>query len=161
MMQPQGFRSSQSSLAVDTKAAVNSPTFPTTGTLAVIERNKNDMKTRKELKEEYKQMKFKMGVFQIKNNINGKIFIGSSLDLKAIWYAQKLQLDMGMHQNSELQKDWKEFGSENFSYEILDEINQTEDKPIDYKKEIKTLEDMIIDDLQPFEKNGYNKKPKK
>lgn len=106
-------------------------------------------------------MKFKMGVFQIKNNINGKIFIGSSLDLKAIWYAQKLQLDMGMHQNSELQKDWKEFGSENFSYEILDEINQTEDKPIDYKKEIKTLEDMIIDDLQPFEENGYNKKSKK
>ena len=119
------------------------------------------MKTRKDLKEEYKQMKFKMGVFQIKNNINGKIFIGSSLDLKAIWYAQKLQLDMGMHQNSELQKDWKEFGSENFSYEILDEINQTEDKPIDYKKEIKTLEDMIIDDLQPFEENGYNKKSKK
>ena len=119
------------------------------------------MKTRKELKEEYKQMKFKMGVFQIKNNINGKIFIGSSLDLKAIWYAQKLQLDMGMHQNSELQKDWKEFGSENFSYEILDEINQTEDKPIDYKKEIKTLEDMIIDDLQPFEESGYNKKSKK
>ncbi|MDD4489658.1 MAG: GIY-YIG nuclease family protein [Paludibacter sp.] len=119
------------------------------------------MKTRKELKEEYKQMKFKMGVFQIKNNINGKIFIGSSLDLKAIWFAQKLQLDMGMHQNSELQKDWNEFGSENFSYEILDEIKKSEDKPIDYKKEIKTLEDMIINDLQPFEEKGYNKKPKK
>jgi group I intron endonuclease len=119
------------------------------------------MKTRKELKEEYKQIKFKMGVFQIKNNINGKIFIGSSLDLKAIWYAQKLQLDIGMHQNNELQKDWKEFGSENFSYEILDEINQTEDKPIDYKKEIRTLEDMIIENLQPFEKNGYNIIPKK
>lgn len=119
------------------------------------------MKTRKELKEEYKQMKIQMGVFQIKNNINGKIFIGSSLNLKAIWYSQKLQLDMGMHQNSELQKDWLEFGSENFSYEILDEINQIEDKPIDYKKEIKTLEDMIIDDLQPFEEKGYNKKTKK
>ena len=33
MMQQQGFRSPQSSLTVDTKAAVNSPTFPTTGTL--------------------------------------------------------------------------------------------------------------------------------
>lgn len=119
------------------------------------------MKTRKELKEEYKKVKFKMGVFQIKNNINSKIFIGSSLDLKAIWYAQKLQLDMGIHHNSELQKDWKIFGSENFSYEIIDEINQTEDKPVDYNKEIKTLEEMIIDDLQPFEKNGYNKNPKK
>jgi len=36
MMQQQGFRSPQSSLTVDTKAVVNSPTFPTTGTLAVI-----------------------------------------------------------------------------------------------------------------------------
>jgi len=56
-------------------------------------------------------MKFKMGVFQIKNNCNGKIFIGSSLDLTAIWHAQKLQLEMGMHQNSDLQKDWKKYGS--------------------------------------------------
>lgn len=73
------------------------------------------MKTQKELKAEYKQMKFKIGVFRIRNNRNGKIHIGSSLDLKAIWYAQKLQLDMGIHQNGELQKDWKEFGAENFS----------------------------------------------
>ena len=75
------------------------------------------MKTRRELKEEYKAMKFAMGVFQIRNKMNGKIFIGSSLDLKAIWYAQKLQLDMGIHPNSGLQDDWKVFGPENFSYE--------------------------------------------
>ncbi|MDP3559496.1 MAG: TlpA disulfide reductase family protein, partial [Legionellaceae bacterium] len=36
MMQQQGFRSPQSSLTVDTKAAVNSPTFLTTGPLAAI-----------------------------------------------------------------------------------------------------------------------------
>ena len=34
MMQQQCFLSPQSSLTVDTKAAVNTPTFPTTGTLA-------------------------------------------------------------------------------------------------------------------------------
>ena len=33
MMQQQGFCSLQSLLTVDTKAADNSPTFPTTGTL--------------------------------------------------------------------------------------------------------------------------------
>jgi len=33
MMQQQGFLSLQSSLTVDTKAAINSTTFPTTGTL--------------------------------------------------------------------------------------------------------------------------------
>lgn len=118
------------------------------------------MKTRKELKEEYKQIKYKMGVFQIRNVVSGKIFIGSSLDLAAIWHAQKLQLNMGMHQNADLQKDWKEFGPENFSYEILEEIQETDDKPLDYKKEIKVLENMIIEDLQSFENKGYNQKSK-
>jgi len=116
------------------------------------------MKTRKELREEYKQKKYKIGVFQIKNTINNKIFVGSSQDLEAIWHAQKLQLDFGIHSNSELQKDWKEFGPENFKYEIIEEIKQTDDKPHDYTKEIKVLEEMMVDELQPFESKGYNKK---
>jgi hypothetical protein len=120
----------------------------------------NIMKTRKELKEEFKQIKYKMGVFQIRNTVNGKIFLGSSLDLKAIWFAQKLQLETGTHQNRDLQKDWEEYGPENFSYEIIEEIHETEGKPLDYRKEIKALEQMIIEDLQPFENKGYNRKPK-
>ena len=120
----------------------------------------SNMKTRKELKEEYKQIKYKMGVFQIRNTVNGKIFIGSSLDLKAIWFAQKLQLETGTHQNSDLQKDWKEYGLENFSFEILEEIIGNDDKPLDYKKEIKALEQLILEDLQPFGSKGYNREPK-
>lgn len=49
-------------------------------------------------------MKFRMDVSQIKNNINNKVFIGNSSNLKAIWFPRKLQFDKGMHQNSELQK---------------------------------------------------------
>jgi group I intron endonuclease len=115
------------------------------------------MKTHKELKEEYKQKKPKMGVFQIKNIVNGKVFIGSSTDLQAIWHRQNLQLNIGMHPNSNLQKDWKEHGAENFIYEIIEEIKQSEDKPVDYNKEIKTLEEMYIEELQPFNDKGYNR----
>jgi hypothetical protein len=118
------------------------------------------MKTRKELKEEYKNMKFCMGVFQIKNNKNGKIFIGSSLDLKAIWHAQKFQLDIGMHRNADLQKDWKEFGAEQFSYEILEELPGSDNETINYAKEVKVLEVMVIENLQPYNDKGYNQKPR-
>jgi hypothetical protein len=114
------------------------------------------MKTRKEMKEEYKNMTFSMGVFQIKNNSNGKIFIGSSLDLKAIWHAQKFQLDIGMHRNAALQKDWKEYGSENFSYSIIETLTPVENGNVDYKKEVKVLEAMVIENLQPFDEKGYN-----
>ncbi len=118
------------------------------------------MKTRKELKEEYKQLKFQMGVFAIRNLTNGKVFIGSSLDLKAIWHAQKLQLDMGIHPNGALQADWNALGADNFSYGILDELKETEGREVDYKKEIKALEEMHIDALQPFGEKGYNTMPR-
>lgn len=118
------------------------------------------MKTRKELKEEYKQLKFRMGVFKIVNNTNGKIFIGSSPDLVAAWNSQRFQLNAGLHESEELQKDWKNFGPENFSYEIIEEIKQNDDAETDYRKEIKALEELLIEELQPNGERGYNR-PKK
>ena len=41
-----------------------------------------DKKSRKELLEQYKQIKTFMGVYQIKNNVNGKIYIESFLNFK-------------------------------------------------------------------------------
>ena len=103
-------------------------------------------------------MKFRMGVYGIKNLVNGKIFIGSSPDLVANWHSERLQLNMGIHFNDALQSDWKQFGSENFRYEILEEIEQSNDLQIDWKKELKALEEMILEELQPFEDKGYNRK---
>ena len=100
-----------------------------------------------------------MGVFQIKNSVNNKIYVRSSQDLEAIWHAQRLQLNVGIHSNSDLQKDWKEFGSGNFIFEIVEMIKQNEDKPQDFDKDLKTLEEMVVEKLQPFGSNGYNKKP--
>lgn len=118
------------------------------------------MKTRKDLKEEYKNLKIDMGVFQIRNLVNGKIFVGSSQDLKAFWNAQKWQLDFGMHRNAKLQADWKEFGAEQFSYEILGLIKQSDEAGVDYKKELKLLEKLYVEELQPFDDKGYNQRPK-
>ena len=114
------------------------------------------MKTRKELKEEYKQMKYPMGVFQLRNLTNNKVFIGSSTDLKAAWPALKLQLDIGIHSNSELQNDWTTTGAANFVYEILEEIKESPDKKLNYEKEVKVLEEMLILELQPFGDKGYH-----
>jgi hypothetical protein len=115
------------------------------------------MKTHKEIKAEYKQMKFPMGVFQIRNITNNKVFIGSNLHVVAEWNSQKFQLNAGMHPNEALQKDWKEFGSENFVYEILEEIKESEDKPLDYSKEIKTLEKLYLEKFKDFPDKVYNR----
>lgn len=118
------------------------------------------MKTNKEMKEEYKFYKSKKGVFKIENKKNGKILVGSSNDLIAIWNRNKAQLRFGTHQNEELQKDWKQFGEESFEYVILTEIKEKEDEQKDYKKEIKELEELFIEELQPFGEKGYNKQKK-
>jgi hypothetical protein len=116
------------------------------------------MKTKKEIKDSYKQMKFKVGVFQIRNIINNKIYVESSTNLVAIWNRHKFQLNSGLHPNTDLQNEWTMFGQEYFVYEILSEIKQDDTKKIDYRKEAKQLELMLIEELQPFNDMGYNTK---
>lgn len=115
---------------------------------------------RKELKEAYKERKFKMGVYQIRNTVNGKIFVDGSTNLESIWKRYRFELSMGGHKNAALQQDWKTFGEENFVFEVLSEIAEQEDQTPDYNKEVKLLKEMYLEELQPFEERGYNKKSK-
>ena len=119
------------------------------------------MKAKKEFKEEYKQMNFRMGVFQIRNTVNNKIFIESSTDLISIWNRHRFQLNLGSHPNSGLQKDWNELGEDKFKYEIVSEIKQSETEIVDCQKQIKLLEVMVLEELQPYNDKGYNRRSKK
>lgn len=118
------------------------------------------MATKKELKDQYKQMKFPAGVFQVRNTRNNKIFVEGSVNLDAIWNRHRVQLNFGSHPNEELQKDWKEMGESNFVFEIIDTIDQEKEEIRDLGKEVKLLEAMYIGELQPFGEKGYNRRPK-
>lgn len=115
------------------------------------------MKTNKEFKEEYKQKKFRIGVFQIRNIINNKVFIDGSMDLEKIFNRHKMQLNYGNHQNAELQKDWRSFGEEKFVFEILGELDQN-DESADFAREVRLLKKMHIDELEPLDERAYNRK---
>ena len=114
------------------------------------------MATKKELKDAYKLMKFKVGVFQIRNLVNNKIFIDSSVNLDKIWNRHRVELNFGNHRNEQLQKEWKEWGETNFAYEILSEIEQKNDQTTDLEREAKLLAQMYIEELKPFDDSGYN-----
>lgn len=118
----------------------------------------NSTKMNKALKQEYKQKKFSIGVLQIRNTLNNRIFIDSSTNLEAIWNRHKFELNMGGHRNEKSQKDWTAAGEENFKYEILGEIKQDDAVNADYAKEAKQLAAMFIEELQPFGEKGYNKR---
>ncbi len=112
---------------------------------------------RKELLEAYKQQKTMMGVVQIKNETNGKLFVMGFPNLKNKWASQRTQLDMGRHMNLALQTDWNEFGPKAFRYAVLEE-KSTEDMP-DVRYEVRQMEGKWLEKLKPFGDNGYNKPP--
>ena len=116
------------------------------------------MKTHKEMKQEYKLYKPSKGVYQIKNKKNGKVLIGSSTDLKAIWNRQRTQLNFGSHPNKELQGEWSKYGEELFEFEIIAVIKEKDNEEKDYKREVKELEELFMEEIQPFGEKGYHKK---
>lgn len=115
---------------------------------------------KQELKKEYQQTHTPMGVFQIRNLTNEKIFVGSSLNLPGILNRHKFALGMGNHQNKALQADWQESGSDNFAFEILDELTPVSDPQHDYREDLAFLEEMWLEKLQPFGERGYNERKK-
>ncbi|NQX64768.1 GIY-YIG nuclease family protein [Paenibacillus alba] len=114
-----------------------------------------DKSKRKELQEEFKQIKTYMGVIQISNKISGKIYVDSYPNLKNKWMTIQMQLDSGRFANAQLQKDWKELGTEAFAFEVLEE-KETDDVA-DIKWELKQMEKLWLDELQPYGDKGYNR----
>ena len=112
---------------------------------------------RKEKIKEYKQSIQPMGVYQIRNKVNGKIFLGSSKDLKGIINRVKFQLKNNLHINKDMQNDYNKIGEANFGFEILDYLEPREEMEENYTKELQVLENMWLDKLQPFNEKGYNK----
>ncbi|NIK80351.1 hypothetical protein FHS15_005535 [Paenibacillus castaneae] len=135
---------------------------------------KIDKAKRKQLTAEYQERERSMGVFQIKNNVNGRIYIGGSTNLDALWGKEQFVLSMDGHTNKELQKEWKQFGSENFSYLVLETV-KTDQKirydykdvldaegrqPVDmvhqYNREVASLKEQWLSKLQPYGEKGYH-----
>ena len=115
---------------------------------------------KKELIKEYKQNHRPMGVYQIRNTVNNKVFVGASLNLPGILNRHKFALNMGSHSCKTLQAEWNEYGSESFVFEILDELTPREDPKYNYADELACLVEMWLENLQPYGDRGYNEKKK-
>jgi len=59
------------------------------------------------------------GIYLIKNTVNGKVYIGSSCDIKKRFSCHKSQLIRGKHCNSELQREWNIYGESSFVFDIV------------------------------------------
>jgi hypothetical protein len=94
---------------------------------------------KKQLKREYQQTHPRMGIWQIRNLVNGRVMIGASLNLPGILNRHRFQLEAGSHQSAALQTDWNQYGSENFAFEILDELTPNADPQHDHRTDLAFL----------------------
>lgn len=118
--------------------------------------NVKNIKTRKEINREYQERVKPSGIFQVKNLANGKVLLGSSLNLEGPLNKHRFMLRINSHPNKELQKDWNELGLEQFVFEILETIPVKDDLNFNLKDELTLLEEIWLEKLQPFGERGYN-----
>ena len=87
-----------------------------------------------------------IGIYMIKNNINNKVYIGQSSDIKKRWKKHIEDLNNKNHHNYHLQGAWDKYGSSNFEFVILEICD---------KSELDKKEEFYIKKYNSL-KNGYN-----
>jgi len=80
------------------------------------------------------------GVYQIRNLVNGKIYIGSSVVLSVRYSTHLKELRQGIHFNSKLQNSWNKHGEKSFEFSVLEYCDP---------KETFEREQVYIDFLKP------------
>jgi group I intron endonuclease len=65
-------------------------------------------------------------IYEIRNNKNGKIYVGSAKNLEKRWRQHRSSLNNGQHENSYLQSSWDKHEG-NFTFTVLEEVEKDED----------------------------------
>ena len=75
------------------------------------------------------------GIYQIKNIINNKVYIGKSKNIFLRWFNHTSDLINNKHSNYKLQEDFNKYGYINFTFsivEIIDSLNRLTKKEQEY-----------------------------
>jgi group I intron endonuclease len=60
------------------------------------------------------------GIYQIINTVNGKRYVGSSLDLHRRWNKHKNEARKGIHHSAHLQAAWRKYGVDAFTFSVIE-----------------------------------------
>lgn len=111
---------------------------------------------RAKLLAQFNEIPVDAGVYQIRNKINGKIFVDSTPNLRTL-NGRAGSLNMGNFPIKSLQAEWLEYGEDAFVMEVLEVLKPSDNPFVKVKDELKKLEETWIDKLRPFGDKGYHK----
>src|SRR5258708_2800823 len=107
---------------------------------------------------EYKLSHRPMGVFQIRNTANDRVFVDSSVNVPGKINRHRFALNAGLHASKSLQVDWNELGENAFEFETLEPVEPRDDPHYDYAGDLEVLEGLWLEKLEPFGEKGYNER---
>lgn len=64
-----------------------------------------------------------MGIYRITNSVDGKVYIGQSVDIENRFSQHKSALRRSRHYNRSLQAAWNACGEESFKFEVVELID--------------------------------------
>lgn len=67
------------------------------------------------------------GVYEIRNTLNNKRYIGSSINIYRRWRDHKRMLNLNVHPNKHLQAAWNKYGEKHFVFKILETCEPIKD----------------------------------
>lgn len=101
-------------------------------------------------------MSRKIGIYGIRNKINGKIYVGKSTGIGDRFTRHRTLLKHNKHYNLHLQRSYNKYGSDVFEYVILEECNESA-MPDREQYWIDANKDKVYNgDLQVKDKRGRN-----
>jgi group I intron endonuclease len=89
------------------------------------------------------------GVYTITHD-SGKVYVGSSVDIRRRWQHHRRHLRRGSHSNSHLQAAWTKHGEDSFTFAVVE---------IAERGALIAREQAWLDDLRPFGDRGFNLSP--
>lgn len=91
------------------------------------------------------------GIYSIRNTVNGKVYVGSSVNIRQRWKTHKAHLRGDKHHSPTLQRSWNMHGESCFSFDVIEHVRDVE--------ELLVREQYWLDTFRSFGCNGYNSRP--
>ncbi len=89
----------------------------------------------------------KFVIYTITNLVNGKKYVGQSVQVSSRWINHRYALNANRHHSAKLQRAWNKYGEDNFVFDIVAQAETVE--------ELNELEQQYIAQFDSLQ-NGYN-----
>jgi group I intron endonuclease len=91
------------------------------------------------------------GIYCIKNTVNGRVYVGSAINVERRWREHGAALSKGTHDNAILQRSWMKHGPDSFLFSVIEYVAD--------KKDLIPREQFWINKMNAIGERGYNMCP--